>query len=76
MHEIYHLFYNKLFWTVEYDEILIVKHIMLYCVWGYIKTNSFEHTVCKRNQPATNLPGRPPQHQQISCILIASGNNY
>jgi len=41
-----------------------------------IKKNSFEHTVRKRNHPATNLPGRPPQRRQVSCIPIANGNNY
>ena len=30
-----------------------------------IRTNSFEHTVRQRNSPATNLPGRPPQHRQV-----------
>ena len=30
-----------------------------------------EHTVCKRNHLETNLPGRPPQHRQVSCISIA-----
>jgi len=25
--------------------------------------------VRKRNNPATNLPGRPPLHRQLPCIL-------
>jgi len=41
-----------------------------------LKTNPFEHAVSKRNYPATNLLGRPPQHRQIVVYIYKkSGNN-
>ena len=38
---------------------------------NYLSSNTSCFIVRKRNHPATNLPGRPPHHRQVSCIPIA-----